>query len=417
EKIEGAWWCFLCRREVKQERKNKATGVYLRGKVYWVKYSVNGKPRMENSHCGPGQLKAAIKFRNSKMGDIAKGIIPSLRMDKTSFEDLAKLITDDYINKKRKSIETLGYHLQHLRKFFGDYRAANITTMKIQEYVDYRREEEVQDSTIRLELSDLRRMFTIAYEETTPPKVSAIPRFPKLEKGSVREGYFELEEFLPLRQALPPYLRTLTTLAFKRGMRRGEILGLRWDKHKIDLMEGEINLGMWDTKNKQPRIIPLDAELLELFKFQRMERDQRFPSCPWVFFGEKGERIKDFRSAWRSACLKVGLCQPLLDEQGQPVKDEKGEVVLVPNKLFHDFRRTAVRNMVRAGISERVAMMISGHKTRAVFDRYNIVDTRDVKKASQRLSEFLAGGEKKVKKQDFERVQNKNGLQDQPVTH
>jgi hypothetical protein len=107
-----------------------------------------------------------------------------------------------------------------------------------------------------------------------------------------------------------------------------------------------------------------------------------------VFFGETGERIKDFRGAWDSACIEAGLSEILTDDKGRPVKDKKGEVVRVRTKLFHDFRRTAVRNMVRAGVPERVAMMISGHKTRSVFERYNIVNEDDLKKASLRVKKY-----------------------------
>jgi hypothetical protein len=149
----------------------------------------------------------------------------------------------------------------------------------------------------------------------------------------------------------------------------------------------------------------------------RALRDQKLHDCPWVSFGEPGERIRDFRGAWDTACVEAGLSEVLTDDQGRPVKDRKGEVVRVPNKLFHDFRRTAVRNMVRAGVPERVAMMISGHKTRSVFDRYNIVNEDDLKKASEKLKKYH---EEKVvlsHGQSLGRVKAEKGLEAQPVVN
>lgn len=175
-------------------------------------------------------------------------------------------------------------------------------------------------------------------------------------------------------------------MAYYTGMRREEILGLRWDQ--VDLMEGKITLKAEDTKNSEPRSVYMEGELLEVIHFQRALRDSKFPGCLWVFWRATGERIENFRASWKTACIEAGLSEILTDDQGRPVKDKKGEVVRVPNKLFHDFRRTAVRNMVRAGVPERVAMMISGHKTRSVFDRYNIVNEEDLKLASKRVKEY-----------------------------
>jgi len=175
-------------------------------------------------------------------------------------------------------------------------------------------------------------------------------------------------------------------MAYHTGLKKEEILGLQWDQ--VDLMEGKINLRSEDTKNQEPRVIYLEGELLEVIHFQRVLRDQKFPKGPWVFFGETGDRIRNFREAWESACIEPGLSEILTDDQWAPVNDKKGETIRVPNKLFHDFRRTAVRNMGRAGVPERVAMMISGHKTRSVFERHNIVNEDDLKKATERVKRY-----------------------------
>jgi intergrase/recombinase len=118
------------------------------------------------------------------------------------------------------------------------------------------------------------------------------------------------------------------------------------------------------------------SELYYILVMQRQSRDQKWPTCPWVFF-RWGKRIKEFKNAWVEASKRAGL----VDEKENPVR------------LFHDLRRTGVRNLVRAGVPERVAMLISGHKTRSVFDRYNIVDERDLHIAAQKLELYLKGGE------------------------
>ncbi len=107
--------------------------------------------------------------------------------------------------------------------------------------------------------------------------------------------------------------------------------------------------------------------------------ENRNEACPYLFQRD-GEQIKDFRFVWDSACIEAGFYEV--------VKDEEGNETKVPNKLFHDYRRTAVRDMVRSGIPERVAMDISGHKTRSVFDRYNIVSDQDLREAAMKKQAY-----------------------------
>jgi len=123
-----------------------------------------------------------------------------------------------------------------------------------------------------------------------------------------------------------------------------------------------------ETKNNEGRTVYLDQELKEVFAKQRELRKQTGTLTPYVFTNPEGtDKVKDYRKAWLTGCKSAGLGK----------------------KLYHDFRRTAVRNMVRAGVPERVAMMVSGHKTRSVFDRYNIVSPEDLKLAAQRQEIYL----------------------------
>jgi integrase len=261
----------------------------------------------------------------------------------------------------------------HLRPHFGDRGIARVGTTTIQQYTAKRQSERAANATINHELALLKRAFNLG-RIATPPKVTHVPYIPMLREDNVRKGFFEHDAFLGIRGAMTEFwARLAATFACFTGCRRGEILPLGWDQ--TDLTERVIRLEPGTTKNDQPRVIPLAPELYEMLVMQKAIRDRDYPSCPWVFF-QDGQPITcwELRDAWERGCKAAGF----VDDGGKPTK------------LFHDLRRTGVRNLIRAGVPERVAMAISGHRTRAVFDRYNIVSEADVREAGRRLGEYLA---------------------------
>ncbi len=353
-------------------------------RVYVGRDQQTGKRRYEG-HTVHGVKKDAQTYLNGKMRERDLGMYASVqhtRMDTL----LDGLLADYKINGKCYEWAESKVRV-NLRPYFGGMKAAAIGTDQIRKYIAHRQQPETRiygdgekkrkreygpatNATINRELALLRRAFNLG-RMATPPKVGVVPFIPMLAENNVRKGFFEYEAFLALRLALPEEIRPVITFAYYTGCRKGEILGLRWAQ--VDLAERVVRLEPGETKNGEARTIPLVADLYEVLKLQKETREHYFPKSPWVF-SRAGEPILEFKNAWESACKAAGL----VDESGEPAK------------LFHDLRRTGVRNLVRAGVPERVAMMISGHKTRSVFDRYNIVSESDLKDAARRLGDYMA---------------------------
>ena len=334
--------------------------IYKRGKVYWIQYYRNGKPYRETTKSRKeADAKRLLKKRE---GEISEGKLPGIYFDRVRFDELAEDYLRDYRINQRKSLVRAERSTGHLNRYFEGYRVPDITSPKIGAYIESRLEEGAANATINRELSALKRMLNIGARQT-PPKVDRVPFIPMLKKNNIRKGFFEHAEFVALRDALPDYLKSFVTFAYKTGWRVSEITDLTWNQ--VDRDNGIVRLEVGETKNDDARTVYLDDELQEVFQVQWENRKNLLP---YVFLNEKDtDKVKRFDKSWKTACknAKIG------------------------NRLFHDFRRTAVRNMVRSGIPEGVAMKISGHKTRSVFERYNIVNDADLQLAAQKQELYL----------------------------
>jgi integrase len=348
----------IYRRKWKDKDGNTKTG-----EILWIKYyDRNGKPIREST--GSTKDSDAKRLLKRREGEISSGKLPGIYFDRVKFDELAEDFLSDYrINGK--DVVRAKLSIKHLKPEFEGMRVTAITTPKIKSYIERRLAGGAANATINRELAALKRMLNIGSNQT-PPRVDKVPYIPMLKENNVRKGFFEHDQFLALRDAMPEHLKGFVTFGYKVGWRISEISNLTWSQ--VDLKQGIVRLEAGETKNHEARTVYLDDELQEIFGQQRKLRKKLGTALPYVFLNHDGtDRVKRFDKAWRTACkkAKIGV------------------------RLFHDFRRTAVRNMVRAGVPERVAMMISGHKTRAVFDRYNIVSDADLRLAAQRQAEYL----------------------------
>lgn len=190
-------------------------------------------------------------------------------------------------------------------------------------------------AVINRSLACLRRMLRVAHEDG---KLQNLPVIRLLKEPPARTGFLELKKFDELVALLPTHLRPLIQFLYWCGVRLGEALAIEWQR--VDLERRIIRLH--ETKNDEPRIVPLPSELLMLLS--EIE--------------PKNGRVLDgtsLRRKWFSACVACGLGTKI-EVEGKPY-DPRYEGLIV-----HDLRRSAVRNLVNAGVPETLAMKISGHK-------------------------------------------------------
>jgi integrase len=340
--------------------------IYERGGIYFVAYSIGGREFRESSRSR--NVEDAQRLLSSRTversapalaTEAPPAVPPTAETSRFTFDDLAKLYLEEYEVRQFRGPKTAEQRVKNLRRFFAGMAANAINVTIVRQYQARRIRNGAAAATVNRETAALRRMCRLAASMGLLP---TIPLFPEsLPENPPRQGFFEHPEYLAVRKQLPAPYQDVLDFAYYSGWRRREITELTWEE--LDLAGGVIRLHPARSKTRRGRVLPISPALKEVLD----RRAARRKKGDALVFRQDGVTERDWKKAWPDACRKAG----------------------VPGRRLHDCRRTAARNLIRAGVPERVAMMLLGHSTRHIFDRYNIVNERDLSEAGHRLLHYI----------------------------
>jgi integrase len=374
--------------------------VFQRGGVWWIAYYYQGREVRESS--GSTKRPAGVKLLKKRHRELAAGR-PAREAEKVLLSDLRALIEADYRLNGRRSGRRMAHAWAHLVEHFGaEERAVSITAPRLAAYVNARTGEGAKGATIRNELNALKRAFNLARRagELMPNETPA--SWPAIRAGAPRAGFFEREEHEAVKAALPADEADVAEFLYWCGWRRTEATGLRW--REVDLDAGIIRIET--TKTDEPRTLPFGVlpQLRDLLQHRREVTDRVQRDRGMVVshvFHRNGDPIVTFFRTWAAACVKAGFGT---EERAPEVTKRDGTkrdgrlLRRTISRIPHDYRRSAARNLSRAGVPERVIMQLCGWKTRSVFDRYRIVSESELGEGLAKLAADADAGATKTPK-------------------
>jgi integrase len=370
-----------------QKRKYGMGGMYRPGgcKNYTIYYSRKGKRFREKT--GSSNPAVAQQMLKRRVGEIAKDEFVGLEAERIRVSGLWAPFLLDRKNKGRGLEHIQRRWTKHVEPFFAQYRAAEVGTDQLNEYIDARRNEQASNATINREIAVLRGMLRSGFF-AKPQKLKSLPKFPHLdETENVRTGFLDPQKYQALADnsnKIGIWMRAIFEIAYTWGWRKGE---LRMQVRQVDFDANVVRLDPRMTKTKKGREVTMTPTIRALL----VECARGKQANDLLFTRDtKGTPVNDFRGAWRRLCVASGVGHVVCADCNEIVTGSKCKCgsrrrLRYRGLTVHDLRRTAVRNLVRAGVPEHTAMAISGHKTRSVFDRYDIVDQRDISNAMLKL--------------------------------
>lgn len=337
--------------------------IYQRGNRYW--FSLWDRvQRKEVREPGGDTPQEAAEAMAARLTDMRQGTYkPGAR--RLTVADVLDAWDADLVERGAKAIETCRDRMNHLKAGLGRVKVADCygNVPLFRRYIETRRKAGAADGTLNNEMGCLATAFRLAQREgslVTPPYV------PRPAASKARKVFLEVETFDAIHRHMAGVCAQIAEFEYLSGWRTNEVLGLGWPV--VFLRDSEIRL--LDSKNGDGRVLPLEGRLGEIVRARHAERVLH---SPHVFHHKHGKPVSVamFRQQWQAACTAEGL-------SGK--RD---------GYTPHDFRRSFVRNAIRAGATKNTSKSLSGHRNDQIFDRYDIVDTRDMAAAQQLMALYL----------------------------
>lgn len=336
---------------------------------YWINYTLPGG-KQKREFVGFSVTEARDAFGKRQVQKRENRIFDIKQDTKKTFNDL----TDWYLKlEKVKNLASYGVIKISLKKFNKEFGNRVISTVKLADLENYqmrRLKAGKAPATVDHEVGKTRTMIIKAFDNdiVSGETLKTFKRCKNTLKhgADARDRILSPGEFQRLMGNASSHLKPIIAMGYYAGMRRGEILKLEWGM--VDLKNRFIHLPAGITKTNEDRHVPILPQLYEVLKdVPRAIHDSHV-------FLYKGRPIGEIRQSLRGACKRAKIIYGRKEEGGF---------------TFHDLRHTFNTNMRKAGVTESVIMEITGHTTRAMFDRYNTIDTDDIQGAGMQLTTFL----------------------------
>ncbi len=383
-------------KEPEPSRKRKGEGSLFESNGYWFYtygYTVDGEQRKKKKCLGSVEKfktetaawAEAKRIRDQFITDIKTGRVAASAVDKVTCGELLTQYVTHLKAQKKPAAYIIGKCVEaNIRPFFGAIKVAKLQTSDFERY-RAKRTQTVSDATVDHDFTYLKSALLLEYKKT-PSRILRVPHIPKSGEDNVRHGFLEFDGYEQVLEELPVSLKGLFVVGYHVGNRKGALLQLKWPQ--VDFANGVIRFIRMQNRKPVPIAAPIYGDMEDWLRCQKAFRDAHFPNCEFVFFwypvdceiaptskkghggrrGTPGSQIKSFYDSWRSSVKAAGF----------------------PGLLFHDLRRSAVRNMVeKIGMSEKRAMEISGHKTRSCFERYHIVSLSDIQESGRKMDTWI----------------------------